>query len=226
MKRRRSVGLLLLAAAALIVVLGCGSSPHGTPGGVKPTLTLSLPGHPSAAVTDIRAFALTEDQASKIKQDCIKDAGIPGAGDECAADIKEVAQSVAQSCSDSNSSCRAEPCSSSGSPCPSTACPASSMCPESLYIGHITGSDHALVEVCSIHEGPGCGSGTLLPGAAIDRAVADVPGPSPSASASITLRPFPTPSSSPAPSPSYSPPAQFSSAPPPNSPGAGAGLSP
>jgi hypothetical protein len=205
---RRSLGRLLLAAAALAVAMsGCASSGQNGTAPVKPTVTISLPGHPSAGVTDIRAYALTGEQANKIKQACIQGAGIPGAEDECAAAVGAAVTSDKQ-CSDSNS------------PCPGAACPGPHS--ECLYIADLTDQKLAVIEVCARHASPLCGGGTLLPRATVDK----LANPGPAASASSTASPSPSPSGSEEPSPSSPAPTTPSGGPPSNPAETGAGSSP
>jgi hypothetical protein len=185
-------GQLLFAAAALVVVMasGCGPSNQGRPSHAAPTVTLSVPGHPSARVTDVRAYALTDQQASSIERACIQGAGIPGAEDECAAVLRSSIKAA-----------KATTC-----PGPHARC---------LFTGdvdvQVEGKKVAVMELtippsdqttCPKHGVVSCGGGAVV---VSEATVNQLPDPVPAAVTSSTGSPSSSASVGPEPSPSYSP---------------------
>jgi hypothetical protein len=70
----------IIAAAVLALALGgCGHSGSTS----VPEVTLTVPGSPSAHVTDVVARGLTKEQADRIHKQCQKAAPIPGTDEDC-----------------------------------------------------------------------------------------------------------------------------------------------
>lgn len=211
-------GRLLFAAAALVVVAaGCGvsSQDHPASGHATPTLTLSVPGDPSARVTDIRAYALTPKQVRDFNAKCRQAQGVPVDAQGCANTVLEFAQGLVASPGPT----------AAGAPRPCT--PEAPAC---LVIGITADRENAVAKIvnsqpgkatCTAGEGAPCG-GIKLPGSS----VAQVFNQGPSAIASSPVSPSPTPSGGPEPSYSNPAPTATSGVPPANPAETGAGSSP
>jgi hypothetical protein len=184
---RRSVGLLLFAAAALVAVIsGCKSGgQNGQAAQPTPTLSLGVPGDPSVRVTDIRAYALTPRQAQDISAKCRQEQGVPVDAQGCAYAVQQFPQSLVAS---------------PGTGTPIGLCTVDDhLC---LVVGAAPGRTNAIVQIvdpqpgetsCEADGGSLC-AGVKLPGSYVPELV--TPGPSASASSGSSA---PAPSVSPGP---------------------------
>jgi hypothetical protein len=180
---RAAIRMIVPAAVLAVVVMGCGSAGNvDSPG--SPTPTMTVPGDPSARVTDVAAYGLTQKQLNTIISACKQGVGIPGTtGSRCqnlgAAPIAVIGRLIYL---------RAlQPC-----------LPQSISC---VLVGRITGSGQGIVQVRNpAPGGPRCGQGeaVLCAGAVVPVAVvAPLIGtssstPSPSVSTSPSAAPVPS----------------------------------
>jgi hypothetical protein len=71
---------IVAAAVLMLVVTSCGGGSDNTS---IPSVTLTVPGSPSAQVTDVVARGITKEQADRIRKNCQKAAAIPGTDEDC-----------------------------------------------------------------------------------------------------------------------------------------------
>jgi hypothetical protein len=183
---RMGVAAAVLAWAAV----GCGSNgnkasvPQVAQSVSVAKVTLTVPGHPSAQVTDITARGLTQAQLNTIMAKCSQGAGVPGTSNGCS-NIAPYLLKVSTICHPA-----LQPC---------------------VYIGRVVGLNIGVLQI--IDQRPGgsaCGGdvapchGVILSAGAIAALGAAVPTPettsgsaTPTPTPSITVTPTPTPTPTP-----------------------------
>jgi hypothetical protein len=77
--RHTRIRIRVAAAVLALAIAGCG----GTGGTNAPRVKLTVPGSPSAQVTDVIARGLTKEQADEIRRRCQVEAPIPGTDEDC-----------------------------------------------------------------------------------------------------------------------------------------------
>ena len=97
------VGTAVLAAA--LTVAGCnGSGDQVGPSGTHPTSTLTIGGK-AERVTDVAAFAITDEEAKRIQEACAEAGGVPGDSEECAAILRSLTGDPVDDCAETSDPC-------------------------------------------------------------------------------------------------------------------------
>lgn len=101
------VGTAVLAA--LLTVAGCKDAAENrgdqvVPSNTQPTSTLTIDGK-AERVTDVAAFAITDEEAKRIKEACAGDGGVPGDSEECAAILEDLGNETRQTCTETTDDC-------------------------------------------------------------------------------------------------------------------------
>ena len=171
----------IAAAILVLAVAGCSigngtSVPSVTKSASVAKVTLTVPGHPSAQVTDVTARGLTQAQLNTIMAKCSQGAGVPGTSNGCS-NIAPFLLKVSTTCHPA-----LQPC---------------------VYIGRVVGLNIGVLQV--IDQRPGgsaCGGevapchGVILSAGAIAALSAAAPtpetaseSPTPTPTASVTITP-------------------------------------
>ncbi|MFG1626748.1 hypothetical protein [Kribbella sp. NPDC049227] len=91
--------------AAALTVAGCNSSgDQGAPSSTQPTSTLTIGGK-AERVTDVAAFAITDEEAKRIEKACAKAGGVPGDSEECAAILRDLTGDPVDDCAETPDAC-------------------------------------------------------------------------------------------------------------------------
>ncbi|MEV0802079.1 hypothetical protein AB0I34_30570 [Kribbella sp. NPDC050281] len=186
------IGTAVLAAA--LTVAGCNSSVENrgdqvAPSSTQPTSTLTIGGM-TERVTDVAAFAITDEEAKRIEKACAEAGGVPGDSEECAAILRDLTGDPVDDCAEAHGACIvAAVVDDAGGPTPSP------LTPRIAWI------------IFDPRPGkPACGSGksSICDGAILSAKVAPLPTVETTASTETTTPPSPSTTS---PSPDESTPA-------------------
>lgn len=92
-----------------LAVAGCDdTADHGgdqvLPSSTQPTSVLTIAGK-AERVTDVAAFAITDEEAKEIERACAEAGGVPGGSEECAAIVRDRARERVRDCGDTPDAC-------------------------------------------------------------------------------------------------------------------------
>jgi hypothetical protein len=101
------VGTVVLAAA--LTVAGCNDTVKNrgdqvVPSSTQPTSTLTVDGK-AERVTDVAAFASTDEEAKRIEKACAGAGGVPGDSEECTAILSDLASAHVDTCAETPNAC-------------------------------------------------------------------------------------------------------------------------
>lgn len=101
------VGTAVLAA--VLTVAGCNGSVENrgdqvAPSSTQPTSTLTIGGK-AERVTDVAAFAITDEEAKRIERACAEAGGVPGDSEECAAILRDLTGDPVEDCAETSDAC-------------------------------------------------------------------------------------------------------------------------
>jgi hypothetical protein len=85
---RAPIRMMVLAAVLTVVILGCSSA--GSAPAPAPTPTITVSGSPSARVTDVAGYSLTQTQLNTLISACNQGAGVPGTDLDCRNDESQI----------------------------------------------------------------------------------------------------------------------------------------